>query len=163
HARYFVGRDAEVQQVLAGLSALIEARDPAKPRFLIVTGASGTGKSSLVLAGVGPALRARDGRLAIAVLRPHEGWRASLEAALASRAEPGAPLLLIVDQFEELFSAMADKAAREAFVGELWRLAGDPGSGVSVIATLRVDFLARCGEIWVEGQERSLEDVAYHD
>jgi WD40 repeat protein len=163
HARYFFGREAEVEETMTDLSALIQAKDAAKPRFLIIAGASGTGKSSLVLAGVGPTLRARDGRWVIATLRPHEGWRASLDAALASRPDPGAPLLLIVDQFEELFSAMADNTTREAFVGELWTLASDPSSGVSVIATLRVDFLARCGEIRLEGHERSLEDVAYDE
>ena len=163
HARYFYGREAEVEEALQDLSALVAAKDAAKPRFLICTGASGTGKSSLVLAGVVPALRARDGRWAVATLRPHEGWRASLQAALASRSDPDAPLLLVVDQFEELFTMISEKAEREAFVRELWSLASPPGSGVSVIATLRVDFLARCGDIQLWSGDRFLEDMAYDE
>src|SRR6185312_5569732 len=55
HARYFCGRGREIDEAVSDLTALVEARDPAKPRFLVVTGASGTGKSSLVLAGLVPA------------------------------------------------------------------------------------------------------------
>ncbi|WP_437941637.1 nSTAND1 domain-containing NTPase [Sorangium sp. So ce341] len=163
HARYFFGREADVEAAVAGLSALVSARDPARPRFLLCAGASGTGKSSLVLAGVVPALRARGEPWAVVTLRPHDGWRASLAAALAARPHPGAPLLLVVDQLEELFTAIGHHAEREAFVRELWTLAGHPGSGVSVIATLRVDSLARCGEIRLGSGDRDLEDVAYDE
>ncbi|XYH94640.1 CHAT domain-containing protein [Sorangium sp. So ce1128] len=163
HARYFFGREAEVEEALHDLSALVAAKDAAKPRFLLCTGASGTGKSSLVLAGVVPALRARDARWTVATLRPHEGWRASLQAALASRSDPGAPLLLVVDQLEEVFTMITAEAEREAFVRELWSLASHPASGVSVIATLRVDFLARCGDIQLWSGDRFLEDMAYDE
>ncbi|WP_437504201.1 nSTAND1 domain-containing NTPase [Sorangium sp. So ce1099] len=163
HARYFFGREAEVEAALARLSALISARDPARPRFLLCAGASGTGKSSLVLAGVVPALRARSEPWAVVTLRPQNDWRAALAAALAARSHPDAPLLLVVDQFEELFTAVGDHAEREAFVRELWTLAGHPGSGVSVMATLRVDSLARCGEIRLGSGDRNLEDVAYDE
>ncbi|WP_437627888.1 nSTAND1 domain-containing NTPase [Sorangium sp. So ce1151] len=163
HARYFFGREADVEEALSDLSALMAAQDAARPRFLICTGASGTGKSSLVLAGVVPALRARDDRWTVATLRPHEGWRASLQAALASRTDPGAPLLLVVDQLEELFTMISAEAEREAFIRDLWSLASHPGSGVSVIATLRVDFLARCGEIQMWSGDRFLEDMVYDE
>ncbi|WP_437303846.1 nSTAND1 domain-containing NTPase [Sorangium sp. So ce388] len=162
HARYFFGRDAEVQEALGRLSALLRANDAARPRFLICTGASGAGKSSLVLAGVLPALRKRDGVWAAAFIRPHSGWRAALQM-LASRPNPGVPLLLIVDQFEEVFTMIADRGEREAFVQALWFLAGHPASGVSVIVTLRVDYLARCGEIELGTGDRFLEDVAYDE
>ncbi|XXX78723.1 CHAT domain-containing protein [Sorangium sp. So ce134] len=163
HARYFFGREAEVDEALHDLSALVAAKDAAKPRFLLCTGASGTGKSSLVLAGVVPALRARDRRWTVATLRPAEGWRASLQAALAARSDPGAPLLLVVDQLEELFTMISTDAEREAFVRDLWSLASHPGSGVSVIATLRVDFLSRCGDIRLWSGDRFLEDMAYDE
>ncbi|AUX44748.1 uncharacterized protein SOCE26_062160 [Sorangium cellulosum] len=163
HARYFFGRDAEVDETIGDLLALVAANNAARPRFLICTGASGTGKSSLVLAGVVPALRATDRRWAVATMRPHDGWKASLQAALASRPTPDAPLLLVVDQLEELFTMIHSRAERETFVRDLWALASYPGSGVSVIATLRVDFLARCGEIQLWSGDHFLEDMAYEE
>ncbi|WP_437669536.1 nSTAND1 domain-containing NTPase [Sorangium sp. So ce131] len=163
HARYFFGRDAEVEETLGDLLSLVAANDPARPRFVVCTGASGTGKSSLALGGVVPALRARDPRWVVATMRPHEGWKASLQAALASRPAPDAPLLLVVDQLEELFTMIPRHAEREALVRDLWALTSHPGSGVSVLATLRVDFLARCGEIQLYGGERFLEDMVYDE
>ncbi|WP_437683406.1 nSTAND1 domain-containing NTPase [Sorangium sp. So ce131] len=161
HARCFFGRQREVDEAVGKLSELIEGDAAGKPRFVLVTGASGTGKSSLVLAGVAPALQAKDGgRWRVVPMRPRNGM-AAIEAALASRGH--APLLLIVDQFEEIFTDIADPAARVAFVQRLWALAGDPASEVSVIATLRVDFLGRCGEIQLGEGERDLEEVAYDE
>ncbi|XYI04150.1 CHAT domain-containing protein [Sorangium sp. So ce1128] len=159
HARYFFGRDPEVQEAVGDILALVRANDPTRPRFLICTGASGAGKSSLVLAGVLPALR-RHSSWAAVLMRPHGDWRTSLQA-LASRAGPAPPLLLVVDQFEEIFTMIAGRGEREAFVRALWSLASRPGAGVSVIVTLRVDFIARCGEIKLGEHDRFLEDVAY--
>ncbi|WP_437570130.1 nSTAND1 domain-containing NTPase [Sorangium sp. So ce542] len=163
HARYFFGRDAEIAEAVGDLSALAFSPGPGRPRFLICTGASGTGKSSLVLAGVVPALRARDSRFVVAVMRPNDGWRASFEAALASRCDPAAPLLLVVDQFEELFTMISSHAERETFVRSLMALASNPSSWVTIVATLRVDFLARCGEIKLCSGDRLLEDMAYDE
>ncbi len=54
-------------------------------------------------------------------------------------AEPSARrFLLIVDQFEELFSQVKDSATREAFIGRLKSLRGDPRC--LVILTMRADF-----------------------
>ena len=53
HSRFFFGRDAERRQALHSLQALVQR---GRPRFLVVTGASGTGKSSVVLAGLLPDL-----------------------------------------------------------------------------------------------------------
>ncbi|AUX28298.1 MULTISPECIES: CHAT domain-containing protein [Sorangium] len=164
HARYFHGRQAEIEEAVSDLMRLVEATDRAARRFLIVTGASGTGKSSLVLAGVVPALKARDPRwIAPPALRPTPDFRERLAQALAARQDPAAPLLLVVDQFEEIFTILPDKTTREGFLRELWRLAGDAASGVSVIATLRVDFLGRCGELRLGDGEPDLEQVAYDE
>ncbi|WP_437968042.1 CHAT domain-containing protein [Sorangium sp. So ce260] len=164
HARYFHGRQQETEEAVSDLMRLVEGTARRAPRFLIVTGASGTGKSSLVLAGVVPALKARDPRwVAPPALRPAPDFRERLAQALAARRDPAAPLLLVVDQFEEIFTVLPDKAAREGFLGELWRLAGDASSGVSVLATLRVDFLGRCGELRLGDGEPTLEQVAYDE
>jgi WD40 repeat protein len=160
HARLFFGRQQEVDEAVHDLSLLIAAK-PGGPRFLVVTGASGTGKSSIVLAGLVPALQQRDeGRWRVVTLRPRDGM-AKIDAALAERG--AAALLLVVDQFEEVFTDVADKDTRALFVRRLWALADGASSGVSVVATLRVDFLARCSEIQLGDGERTLEDVLYDE
>lgn len=95
----FFGRRRLVEQFVAQL-----ARD----RLLVILGPSGSGKSSLVRAGIVPALRG-------GALPGSEGWRypppivpgshplAALAQALPGVGEAGtAPTLLVVDQFEEI-------------------------------------------------------------
>jgi hypothetical protein len=156
HAQSFFGRQTEIDEAVARFAGLVEAK---KPRFLVVTGASGTGKSSLILAGVVPALKARDGgRWKVVSMRPRDGL-ATIDAALA---EERTPLLFVVDQFEEIFTDVHDRKTREALVQRLWALAGEESSGVSVVVTLRVDYLGRCGEVALGG-ELDLEGVAYDE
>ena len=49
-------------------------------------------------------------------------------------------LLLIIDQFEELFTLTRDDAMRERFLEALVALAEDERSNVRVVVTLRADF-----------------------
>ena len=51
------------------------------------------------------------------------------------------PLILLVDQFEETYSLCDDAAERDAFIGNLLHAGGIAGARVSVIVTLRGDFL----------------------
>lgn len=211
HSRFFFGRQTERQQVLGSLRLL---QSEGRPRLLLVTGASGTGKSSLVLAGLLPDLLGtaqrseRDDALARtaadllrllpaassaghspilrnalvtlrqeltqiaaaglggawewAVLRPGVEPLAALDAALAARQDESRPFLLIIDQLEELFTHGADPATRGAFGKRLWALS-QGGSGVFCVATLRVDFLGRCGEIAIDEKGQWLDRVAYDD
>ncbi|MFI6485947.1 trypsin-like peptidase domain-containing protein [Streptomyces sp. NPDC050564] len=124
HTAFFHGRDTAVETVL---SALAENR-----RVLLLLGPSGSGKSSLVLAGVLPALQ--DGRLPgsdrwLPVLVPRPGPDLAAElarhglpgadadplvAAVRHRleAEPGCErIVLVIDQFEEVFTPLAPSAA----------------------------------------------------
>jgi tetratricopeptide (TPR) repeat protein len=145
------------------------------PRIMPIIGASGSGKSSLVRAGLLPqlALQPMEGldRPMVMVLRPraaplHElsevlarlpGSHANLEGELATRAEDGtyrglyriadarpdkdrSRLVIVVDQFEELFTEREDATAREAFLGNLEFATSQPDRLVSVIFTLRNDF-----------------------
>src|SRR5690606_15411601 len=55
HARFFFGRDAEIDWMIERLASNLGT--PQEDRFLGVVGASGSGKSSLVRAGLLPALR----------------------------------------------------------------------------------------------------------
>ena len=51
------------------------------------------------------------------------------------------PLVVLVDQFEEVYSLCADTTERQIFIENLIHAAGDRAGGVSVIITLRSDFL----------------------
>ncbi len=152
--------------------------DPRRPRFLAVLGPSGSGKSSLVRAGLLPEfvrcpILGR-GCPRIAVLSPGAHPLDNLASVLAriatgqpmpvaqsrelrsellspdglrriSDALPGAdraPLILVVDQFEEVYALCESDAERDAFIAGLLVAAPDPGSRCSVIITLRADFLS---------------------
>jgi WD40 repeat protein len=162
HRRFFFGRDAEREEALGDMQALIDNR---RPRFLVVYGASGTGKSSVVLAGVVPDI----GRLkptrarpwVVQTMRPGATPLATLEAIL-SGAPADRPHLLVIDQFEELFTHTADPAEQTAFARRLWSLAG-ADSGLHVIVTLRVDFLGRCGDLVLDDAGLSLDRIAYDE
>ncbi|HEY2743047.1 MAG TPA: hypothetical protein VGL86_00430, partial [Polyangia bacterium] len=129
--------------------------------LVAVVGASGAGKSSFVQAGVVPTLppifsvvTARPGARPTAALRARlraEGWLgdeepddAALADELRARAQKRAGLLLIViDQFEELFTLGADADERLRYatlLAELGRHADDP---IRVVLTMRDDFLMR--------------------
>ncbi|MCE9575356.1 MAG: protein kinase [Deltaproteobacteria bacterium] len=105
-----------------------------------VVGPSGAGKSSFVQAGVLP-LVPPDWRAI--VMRPGATPRATLAARLAG-SSTDEPCVLVIDQFEELFTLGADAEERIAFAAELVRLASER---VHVVLTLRDDFLARTAEL----------------
>ncbi len=55
----------------------------------------------------------------------------------------GSRLLLVIDQFEELFTLTQDEETRRLFLDGLVSLAEDDGSPVTVVVTMRADFLDR--------------------
>lgn len=137
---FFFGRE--------GLVASLVQRLKTHP-FLAVLGASGSGKSSLVLAGLVPALGETP-----AYLTPGSDPLARLEAALASA--PGAALV-VVDQFEELFTLCRAEDERRRFIAALLPPVGvdlrvypgrtprcAPTAGRRVVITMRADFLGEC-------------------
>ena len=105
--------------------------------FMAVVGASGSGKSSLVRAGLVPAYRrAREGP--VVVMTPGSDPAAELERSLSG----GPPSLLIVDQLEEVFTLCPDEASRARFIDALMDLR-ETGSA-SIVVALRADFYGRC-------------------
>jgi tetratricopeptide (TPR) repeat protein len=53
------------------------------------------------------------------------------------------PVIVLVDQFEEVYSLCEDKAERDAFIANLLHAARDRSARVSVVLTLRSDFLGQ--------------------
>ncbi|WP_446034907.1 nSTAND1 domain-containing NTPase [Streptomyces olivaceus] len=144
-AALFFGRDALVDR-LAGLTRA--------HRFTAVFGPSGSGKSSLLRAGLIPRLRTPDtgpgapaAPAAVRVLTPGATPLRTHAGRLdpVPDAAPGADTWLIVDQFEELYTLCTDPAERDAFVDRLLTAAA-PGSALRVVVAVRADFLGRCAE-----------------
>ena len=136
---HFHGRD----DLTAELVALT-----GRARFAAAVGASGSGKSSLLRAGLIPALRqAPDPSrrpAAIRLLTPGPHPARTHEALFTPHTAPG-DTLLVVDQFEEVFTLCADPAERARFLGQLLT-ATDPASRLRVLIAVRADFYGRCAE-----------------
>lgn len=135
----FFGRD----RVLTDLVTLLREH-----RAVIVFGASGSGKSSVLRAGLVPYLRDADGMLprpaAIRILTPGAHPLATHGPALLP-ADAEGDTWLIVDQFEELFTLCHDEEERGRFIDTLLE-AADPARGLRVVLGVRADFYARCLE-----------------
>ncbi|MGD2048283.1 MAG: SUMF1/EgtB/PvdO family nonheme iron enzyme [Chloroflexota bacterium] len=175
HARFFFGRTADTRRLINKLEQHI---------FVAVVGASGSGKSSLVRAGLLPALaeniipgsrtwgtlictpgsqplravaeqlatlvptadrlRTAD-ELTVRLAGQADGLRTSLTTLLAER---GQPALLIVDQFEELFTkspndSMDNRDQVEQFIVNLADTASHGDGRIRILIALRADFLDR--------------------
>ncbi len=137
----FYGRD----RVIKALRAQAENN-----KLLVVSGASGTGKSSVIKAGLLPMLRAEGFRI-LPVIRPGAHPLAELEQALADSLFPlsqanivGPPDLrksiLLIDQFEEVMTRCADPDERRQFDTRLRRLLDEDASIHRIILTVRADF-----------------------
>ena len=58
---------------------------------------------------------------------------------------------------------MESAAQRQRFIDRLWALASDPRSGVTIVATLRVDYIGQCGELVLDGGRLRLDQLAYDE
>jgi WD40 repeat protein/DNA-binding SARP family transcriptional activator/energy-coupling factor transporter ATP-binding protein EcfA2 len=137
-APYFFGRERLVAELVARLVGA---------PLLGVVGPSGSGKSSVLRAGLLPAL-------AGGVLPGSEHWPQIVirpgDRPLRELSDAAADLdgdrrfVLAVDQFEETFTACRDEQERSAFIAELAQMSrvGD-GAGIVVLA-VRADYYGRC-------------------
>ncbi|MGW3124566.1 nSTAND1 domain-containing NTPase, partial [Streptomyces sp. NPDC001107] len=114
-------------------------------RFTAVFGPSGSGKSSLLRAGLIPRLSRPDTTApqpaALRVLTPGEHPLRHPQRLLP--ADGNGDTWLIVDQFEELYTLCTDSAERDQFIDRLLA-ATDPASRLRVVIAVRADFLGRC-------------------
>ena len=137
-AEDFFGRERLVDELSGRL---------AEAPFLVVVGASGSGKSSLLRAGLLPTLATTWGQ---AVVRPGDDPAAALTAALGAplaqildRVPVGERFVVAVDQFEEVFGAAVLDGERRRFIGDLVEAAWDPDRRVTVLVAIRADFFER--------------------
>ncbi|MGR4851310.1 nSTAND1 domain-containing NTPase [Streptomyces sp. LARHCF252] len=139
-AELFFGRD----QLVERLTELNR-----KHRFTAVFGPSGSGKSSLLRAGLIPRLRAvsedEAPPAAVRILTPGADPLHTHTDRLTPVPGTDADTWLIVDQFEELYTLGADPAGRDAFIDRLVA-ATDADSRLRVVIAVRADFLGRCAE-----------------
>jgi WD40 repeat protein len=121
--------------------------------WLAVIGPSGSGKSSLVRAGVVRTLRQRGH--SVVTVRPGARPADALRTAVAAAPAPaGIPRLVVVDQLEELFTA-AEQG--EDFCRALLEL---PGAGrAAVLATVRADFYPQLmtSPLWAAVRDHRME------
>jgi len=177
-AEWFFGREG----MTAGLVKAVQDQ-----RFLAVIGASGSGKSSIIRAGLVPTLKkgrpetgATDSGWQVHVLTPGTHPLDSLALSLTRTSESvsaaatltddlrrdprslhlytqrlisqspypsaglksrdQAKLLLVIDQFEELFTLCRNEGERQAFVDNLLYAAEAEGGVSTVVIALRADF-----------------------
>ncbi len=160
----FFGRDALVQTLLERIKETNEGH-----RFLAVVGPSGSGKSSVVRAGLVPAIRSQWRQWYIVTLTPGTDSLNELANAIQGvitasehpvrellQAEDGLfqavanglpdaqnDLVLIIDQFEEVFTHSTDDQQQAHFLKLIHYAVTTPGSRLHVVITLRADFYDR--------------------
>ncbi len=151
-APLFFGREALVDRLLERLpppdgdGSSSSNQDPWR-RFLAVIGASGSGKSSVVRAGMVPIIRhSRDLDIQMITPTAHPLEAISqLSGPLSVAGVDDGSCLLVVDQFEELFSLCREEVERKAFIDHLLSLVGsDRQPSVILVIVLRADFYAAC-------------------
>jgi WD40 repeat protein/transcriptional regulator with XRE-family HTH domain len=159
HERFF-GRDRMVEDILD----LVRTS-----RLAALVGASGSGKSSLLRAGLIPRLRGTgdDGcaggtrapyaRPAAIQIRTPGSHPARMLPALAPARDAGpdggGDIVVVIDQFEEVFTLCQDLAERTEFLDGLIAAVRRPESRTRVVIAVRADFYGRCAE------HRSLVDA----
>ncbi len=166
-ARDFFGRERMVDRLVARLAERTDGS-----RLLAVVGPSGSGKSSLVRAGLVPSLRRgalpgseswftteltpgahpfhelEDALTRVAIDPPSnlvDELRDQGLVAVADRILPpdGTELFLLIDQFEELFTLTASDRERSAFLATLADAVSKVASRVRIVLVLRADFYDR--------------------
>jgi hypothetical protein len=154
----FFGRDREIEE----LTALIHAH-----RLVLLYGASGVGKTSLLHAGVILRLEEAEPGYTVFSVRALSDPVAAICAALrrqwpdlelppsdtslvdflaAATCVSGRPLVLVIDQFEEFFIRLSPELRAE-FIAELGALHDARTLPVKVVLSLREDYLASVSEL----------------
>ncbi len=174
----FFGREQLTERLVERLTP--RGQDGVGERLLVIVGPSGSGKSSVVKAGLIPALRhgaivgndviasSQDwfytemvpgahpmeemeaALLRIAVNPPEsllhqlqEDERGLVRAVKRVLPDDNSQLVILIDQFEEVFTLTEDNATRQHFLNSLMKAANEDRSRLRLILTLRADFYDR--------------------
>ena len=138
----FYGRE----KVISAILNIIKER---RSNILIVTGVSGSGKTSVIKAGVKPALE-KEGWAFMETIRPGEYPLEMLKKLVL----PGSTTktVIYVDQLEELVTQARNKEDAETFLNQLYEQYLQH-ENIFLIATLRSDFQhlinkGKLGKLW---------------
>ncbi|MGX9727017.1 MAG: nSTAND1 domain-containing NTPase [Candidatus Electronema sp. VV] len=169
--------EADDSKLFFGRTALVNKlkRRVEKLPFTVVLGASDTGKSSLVKAGLIPSLisAATEQNQEVCwrilpVIRPGAVPLSTLrsllvnELAVQDGSSPaelikqwreknlGTKLLLVLDQFEELITLCRQEQDRQAFVRELTQALTEQRDVLRIVLTLRSDFQAQISQNYLK-------------
>ncbi len=187
-ADLFFGRERLVNKLVSQLrKAALDAESEA-PRFYAIVGASGSGKTSLVRAGLIPAIKKAQPVAGVDTAQYDTEWvvramtptakplrrlavvmgasantagarqlardfavdpRTLTDAAARLGGDHGSGrrrVLLVIDQFEELFTLCPNEDERQAFVDNLATAAAEPDGTFVLFISLRADFYGHCAE-----------------
>ncbi len=203
-AHDFFGRDSLINELAAALEGALASEEKSQQctRLLAVVGPSGSGKSSVVMAGLLP--RLCEGRLPgseqwvyldpiVPGSRPIESLTLALSEHLLDKSlkairedleddsarslhllatklakRPGTKVVLLVDQFEELFTQTPSEDERRHFLDLLVTATTEPHGPVIVLLTLRADFYDRPMRYpllhqLIQSHQTSVLPMAIHD
>ncbi|MEH2382737.1 MAG: caspase family protein [Nostoc sp.] len=161
HAKFFFGRQKVVNDIQQKL-------DLAK--FVPIIGASGSGKSSVVRAGLIPQLDDSEWQVLEPIkpgFEPLNKLRGAFQqffpgarkekqlkdlidneqnnlSAILENLPSSVKLLLVVDQFEEVFTGGASQQEKQRFIDLLTQVVEITDSRLAVVITMRADFLEPC-------------------
>jgi len=143
NADIFFGREKLTAHIMDRVTDLVI---DSQSRLLTVVGASGSGKSSLIRAGLAVALKQKDWE--VCVFTPGENPLRTLNMFLEENqaTAKSEPLLVLVDQFEEIFTLCHDESERIEFIQKLLELSSEPSKRISVVIALRADFYSHCAQ-----------------
>ncbi|PNJ93450.1 hypothetical protein CEP13_12505, partial [Cylindrospermopsis raciborskii C03] len=178
-AEFFFGREIFIEQLYNATQEAIQnaTPNPEKRNIIPLIGASGSGKSSLVLAGLVPRLE-KQGNWLFTYFRPGEDPFYALATALVplytpelnatekiaqetllakllkeedlliskvfpkiQQQNPNFRVLIIADQFEEIYTLCPDEETRHKFLDCLLK-SFTPSSQIVLLITMRADFLS---------------------
>jgi formylglycine-generating enzyme required for sulfatase activity len=165
----FFGRDTLIEELVVKLGNGVKP-----PRLLVVLGASGSGKSSVVMAGLLPrlqkgAIKGSENWLYLNPIvpgnNPIEGLTIVLARLMKDKSQTAIredlmnhnkrglhaltrelsdkPVVLYIDQFEELFTLVNDEAERRQVIDLLSTAITGPNGILTVILSMRADFYDR--------------------